>query len=216
MAITKVTASVLADNAVTAAKVADGSVTTAKIADGAITAAKIADGAIVATEIADNAVTTAKINADAVTGAKIADDAINSEHYTDGSIDTAHIADDNITFDKLENRYTAKATTSSASGTVSIDWSAATTFQFTSSLTGATTISFTNFKQGQVIGIYGLTGSQTITLDSDAANAEVFNRVGTSEYDGTGTNFLQVACVDDSANAVFNYSVITYTSDTTP
>jgi len=126
------------------------------------------------------------------------------------------IANDAVEFAMLENRYTAKSTTSSTSGTVSIDWSAATTFEFTASLTGATTISFTNFKQGQVIGIYGLTGAQTITLDSDAATSETFNRVGTSEYDGTGNNFLQVACVDDSATAVFNYSVITYTSDTTP
>lgn len=134
----------------------------------------------------------------------------------DSGIVTAKIADDNITFDKLENRYTARSTTSSTSGTISIDWSAATTFYFSASLTGSTTISFTNFKQGQVIGIYGLTGSQTITLDSDAATSETFNRIGTSEYNGTGTNFLQVACVDDSATAVFNYSVITYTSDTTP
>jgi hypothetical protein len=152
----------------------------------------------------------------AVTTAKLADDAVDSAKITDGAIDTVHIADDNITFDKLEDRYTAKVDKSDTSGTVSIDWSAATTFEFTASLTGATTISFTNFKQGQVIGIYGLTGSQTITLDSDAATSETFNRIGTSEYDGTGTNFLQVACVDDSATAVFNYSVITYTSDTTP
>jgi hypothetical protein len=196
MAITKVTANVLADNAVSASSIADGVIATAKLAD--------------------DAVTTAKIATDAIDSTKIADDAIDSEHYVDGSIDTAHIADDNITFDKLENRYTAKSTTSSTSGTVSIDWSAATTFQFTASLTGATTISFTNFKQGQVIGIYGLTGAQTITLDSDAATSETFNRIGTSEYDGTGSNFLQIACVDDSATAVFNYSVITYTSDTTP
>jgi hypothetical protein len=153
---------------------------------------------------------------DAVENAMIADDAVDSAQIADGAIDTVHIADDNITFAKLENRYTAKSTTSSTSGTVSIDWSAATTFEFTASLTGATTISFTNFKQGQVIGIYGLTGSQTITLDSDAATSETFNRIGTSEYDGTGSNYLQVACVDDSADAVFNYSVITYTSDTTP
>ena len=133
-----------------------------------------------------------------------------------GAVDTVHIADDNVTFAKIEDRYTARSTTSSTSGTISIDWSAATTFYFSASLTGATTISFTNFKQGQVIGIYGLTGSQTITLDSDAATSETFNRIGTSEYDGTGTNFLQVACVDDSATAVFNYSVITYTADTTP
>ena len=196
MAITKVTANVLADNAVSASSIADGAIATAKLAD--------------------DAVTTAKIAADAIDSTKIADDAIDSEHYTDGSIDTAHIADNNVTFDKLENRYTAKSTTSSTSGTVSIDWSAATTFQFTASLTGATTISFTNFKQGQVIGIYGLTGAQTITLDSDAATSETFNRIGTLEYDGTGTNYLQIVCVDDSADAVFNYSVATYTSDTTP
>lgn len=206
MAITKVTANVLADNAVSASSIADGAIATAKLADDAVTTAKITDANI----------TTAKIAADAIDSTKIADDAIDSEHYVDGSIDTAHIADDNITFDKLENRYTAKSTTSSTSGTISIDWSAATTFQFTASLTGATTISFTNFKQGQVIGIYGLIGAQTITLDSDAATSETFNRIGTSEYDGAGTNFLQVACVDDSATAVFNYSVITYTSDTTP
>ena len=196
--------------------VADGAVTTAKLADDAVDSAKITDGAIDTVHIADLNVTTAKIAADAVDGTKIADDSVNSEHYVDGSIDTVHIADDNVTFDKIENRYTAKSTTSSTSGTISIDWSAATTFEFTASLTGATTISFTNFKQGQVIGIYGLTGSQTITLDSDAATSETFNRVGTSEYDGTGSNFLQIACVDDSATAVFNYSVITYTSDTTP
>jgi hypothetical protein len=151
-----------------------------------------------------------------VNNGMMAANSIDSDQYVDGSIDTVHIADDNVTFAKLENRYTARSTTSSTSGTISIDWSAATTFYFSASLTGATTISFTNFKQGQVIGIYGLTGSQTITLDSDAATSETFNRVGTSEYDGTGTNFLQVACVDDSATAVFNYSVITYTADTTP
>jgi len=126
------------------------------------------------------------------------------------------IANDAVEFAMLENRYTAKSTTSSTSGTISIDWSAATTFEFTASLTGATTISFTNFKQGQVIGIYGLTGAQTITLDSDAATSETFNKVGGVDYDGSSSNYLQVVCVDDSATAVFNYSVATYTSDTTP
>ena len=134
----------------------------------------------------------------------------------DGAVTTAKLANDNVTFDKIEDRYTAKVEKSDTSGAVSIDWSAGTTFEFTASLTGALELDFTNFKQGQVIGIYGLTGSQTITLDSDAATSETFNRVGTSEYDGTGSNFLQIACVDDSADAVFNYSVITYTSDTTP
>lgn len=153
---------------------------------------------------------------DAVENAMIADDAVDSAQIADGAVDTVHIADDNVTFAKIENRYTAKVEKSDTSGAVSIDWSAGTTFEFTASLTGALELDFTNFKQGQVIGIYGLTGSQTITLDSDAATSETFNRIGTSEYDGTGSNYLQIACVDDSADAVFNYSVITYTSDTTP
>lgn len=133
-----------------------------------------------------------------------------------GAVDTVHIADDNVTFAKIENRYTAKVEKSDTSGAVTIDWSAGTTFEFTASLTGALELDFTNFKQGQVIGIYGLTGSQTITLDSDAATSETFNKVGGVDYDGTGTNYLQIVCVDDSADAVFNYSVATYTSSTTP
>jgi hypothetical protein len=152
----------------------------------------------------------------AVENAMMAVNSVDSDQYVDGSIDTAHIADNNITFDKLENRYTAKVEKSDTSGAVSIDWSAGTTFEFTASLTGALELDFTNFKQGQIIGIYGLTGSQTITLDSDAATSETFNRVGSLEYDGSGTNYLQVVCVDDTADAIFNYSVATYTSDTTP
>ncbi len=153
---------------------------------------------------------------DAVENAMVADDAIDSPQIADGAVDTVHIADDNVTFAKIENRYTAKVEKSDTSGAVSIDWSAGTTFEFTASLTGALELDFTNFKQGQVIGIYGLTGSQTITLDSDAATSETFNKVGGVDYDGTGTNYLQVVCVDDSADAVFNYSVATYTSSTTP
>ncbi len=186
MATTKVTTNVIADDAITTAKILDDNVTTAKILDANITSGKLAT----------DSVTTVKI--------------------TDANVTTAKLADDNVTFAKIEDRYTARSTTSSTSGTISIDWSAATTFYFSASLTGATTLNFTNFKQGQVIGIYGLTAAQTITLDSDAATSETFNRIGTSEYDGTGTNFLQVACVDDSSTAVFNYSVITYTADTTP
>lgn len=179
---------------------------------------------------------TAQLAADAVTGAKIADDAIDSEHYAagsidnehlaansvdsdnyvDGSIDTAHIANDQITHDKLEARYTAKGSITTYAGAVSVDWSAATNFVMGSSLTGAIEFDFTNFKTGQVLTIHNLTGSQTITLDSDAATSETFNKVGGNDYDGASTNVLIVECIDDDATAVFNYSILTYTSDTTP
>jgi len=134
----------------------------------------------------------------------------------DLGITTAKIANDGITFDKLENRYTASSTITNTSGATTIDWSAATVFKMQSACTGAKEFDFTNYKLGQVISIHNLTGSYTITLDSDAGTSETFNRIGTSEYDGSGTNFLQIECIDDSANAIFNYSIITYTADTTP
>lgn len=134
----------------------------------------------------------------------------------DGAVTTAKLADDNVTFAKLEDRYTAKVDITTYTGAVSIDWSAGTTFKMGSSLTGAIEFDFTNFKQGQVITFYNLTGSQTITFDSDAATSETFNKVAAVDYDGSTTNMIQVECIDDSANAIFNYSVATYTSDSTP
>ena len=153
---------------------------------------------------------------DAVEQAMIADDAVGADQLASNAVVTASITDDNVTFAKLENRYTAKVDISTYQGAVSIDWSAGTTFKMGSSLTGAIEFDFTNFKQGQVITFYNLTGSQTITLDSDAATSETFNKVAAVDYDGSTTNMIQVECIDDSANAIFNYLVAPYTSDTTP
>ena len=151
-----------------------------------------------------------------ISNAMMEANSIDSDQYVDGSIDTVHIADDNVTFAKLEDRYTAKVDITTYTGAVSIDWSAGTTFKMGSSLTGAIEFDFTNFKQGQVITFYNLTGSQTITFDSDAATSETFNKLAEVDYDGSATNMIQVECIDDSANAIFNYIVATYTSDTTP
>jgi len=179
MAITKVTANVLADNAVTAAKFADGSVTTAKIA------------------------------ADAITAAKIADDAINSEHYTDGSIDTAHIADNQITHDKLENRYTVLSALGTGSS-FALDFSAATTF--TATANGNATFTFSNAKQGQTVDLI-LSGNHTITF---AQSNATFNKLGSVDYDGSTNNLIQITCTNDTSNPVYHYSVAEVTSDTTP
>ena len=151
-----------------------------------------------------------------VTTAKLADDAVDSAKIADGAVDTVHIADNNVTFAKLEDRYTAKVDITTYTGAVSIDWSAGTTFKMGSSLTGAIEFDFTNFKQGQVITFYNLTGSQTITFDSDAATSETFNKLAAVDYDGSTTNTIIVECIDDSANAIFNYQVAPYASDTTP
>lgn len=71
MAITKVTANVLADNAVTASSIADGAIAAAKLASDAVTTAKIADSNVTASKIADDAISYAKLGAEFTTAAAI-------------------------------------------------------------------------------------------------------------------------------------------------
>jgi hypothetical protein len=71
MAITKVTANVLADNAVSASSIADGAIATAKIADDAVTTAKITNANITTAKIADDAISYAKLGAEFTTAATI-------------------------------------------------------------------------------------------------------------------------------------------------
>ena len=124
------------------------------------------------------------------------------------------LSDDSVTYDKLANRYTAQvAVTTSTS--IAIDWSAGCVFKLSGALTGATTITFSNFKLGQCIEIYNLSGDQTVTLSAGGAGTDVFNKVG-GDYEGSSTSLLQVVCLQDGGNDEFAYCVNTYASDTTP
>lgn len=153
---------------------------------------------------------------DAVTQDKIANDSVGADQLAANAVDTGAIVDNNVTHDKLENRYTASVTITGTSGATSVDWSAGTIFRMQSACTGAKEFDFTNYKKGQIITIHNLTGAYTLTLDSDAGTSETFNKIGGVDYDGSTTNLLQIECIDDSANAVFNYTIATYTSDPTP
>ncbi len=188
--------------------IANDAVTTAKIINDAVTADKLANS--INTEIAAN---TAKVTNATHTGDVTGATALT---IASSAVTTAKINNDAVTHDKLENRYTAIVTKTDQGGAVAVDWSAGTIFKFSNSLTSGLELDFTNYKAGQIISIYGLTGSQTITLDSDAGTSETFNKVGGVDYAGGSTNLLQIECVDDSANAVFNYSVAAYASDATP
>jgi|TARA_B110000483_G_C18088716_1_gene501098 hypothetical protein len=121
-----------------------------------------------------------------------------------------------VTSDVLEARYTNAAVISGTSGTLSVDWSAAAIYNMANDLTGAATLNFTGFVTGQVLTIYALEGAQTLTLSSDAVSGSTFYKIG-ADYDGSSSpNILQVECLNDSANAVFVYTVATSTQDTTP
>ena len=116
---------------------------------------------------------------------------------------------DTVTHTMLENRYTALSALGSNT-TFALDFSAATTFTATAS--GNATFTFSNAKQGQVIDLI-LTGNYTITFSQTNAT---FNKVGSTDYDGTANNLIQIVCTNDSANPVYMYSIATYTSDPTP
>ena len=130
--------------------------------------------------IANNAVETAMINADAVDGTKIADDSINSEHYVDGSIDTAHIADDQITYAKLGSEFT----TSAALSGDSVDW--ATAQVFTKTLSGDTTLTFSNVSTGMQINLV-ISGNHSLTLPTS-----VKELTNADSYDGSGENLISI------------------------
>ena len=180
--------------------VADGAVTTAKLAADAVDSDKIADGSIDTVHIADNQ----------ITNAKMADDAVDSAEIADGAVDTVHISDDNVTFAKLENRYTALSALGTGSS-FSLDFSAATTFTATAS--GNATFTFSNAVQGQVVDLI-LTGNHTITFSETGST---FNLVGTTAYDGSTNNLIQIVCTNDSSGSkIYHYSVAAYASDPTP
>jgi hypothetical protein len=94
--------------------------------------------------------------------------------------------------------------------TFALNFSAATTF--TATANGTATFTFSAAKQGQVIDLI-LTGNHGITFSQ--ANA-TFNKVGTTNYDGTTNNLIQIVCTNDTSNPIYMYSIQPYTSDTTP
>ena len=186
----------------------DGGISTQKIADDAVTTDKLAN-AINSAITANTAKVTNATHTGEVTGSAALTIASNA-------VTTAKILNDNVTHDKLENRYTAAVTISTLTGAYTLDWSAGAVFVMSGTLSGAIEFDFTNFKAGQTIDIYNLTGAQTITFDSNAGTSETFNKCGAVDYAGASTNLIQVQCVDDSATAVFNYAVSAYVSDATP
>ena len=152
-----------------------------------------------------------------IDGDNIKDDTVDSQHYAAGSIDNEHLADNAVDHDELADRYTAvQSISNTADTTQNLDASSYSVFNFTANRIKNTTLNIQSMKTGQVIDIVGLSGSYTITLQSDDTS-ETFNKVGGVDYDGASDNHIQVVCIDDTDSAaIYNYAIGTYTSDTTP
>jgi len=226
----------LASNAVVTASITDGNVTTAKLAADSVTSAKIPDNAIDSEHYTDGSIDTAHIADSQITVGKMAANSVDSDQYVDGSIDNAHLADDavgadelaanavvtasitdnNVTHAKLENRYTAKAT-STATGSQNLDASAATTFLLTGNVATAT-LTIQNLKLGQVVDIVcsGTLSSAVITLATDFSTTTI-RKVGSIALDQSVTNVITVACIDDTDSAaLLHYTIAPFATDTTP
>jgi hypothetical protein len=133
-----------------------------------------------------------------------------NDNFTELYNGAGGVTDDSVTFAKLEDRYTALSALGSGTS-FALDFNAATTFTATAS--GAATFTFSNAVQGQVIDLI-LTGNFAITFSETGST---FNKVGSTDYDGTSNNLIQIVCSDDSTGAkIYHYSIATYTSDTTP
>ncbi len=118
------------------------------------------------------------IAADAVDGSKIADDSIDSEHYVDESIDTAHIANDAVNYDKMGAEFTTAAVISASD----VDFSSAQVF--TKTLSGNTTLTFSNVSTGMVKDLV-ITGAYTLALPASVKTI-------TGTYDGSVGNLIQI------------------------
>jgi len=170
-------------------------VTAAVLSDGAVDSTKLADGAVDSTQLADGSIDTTQLAANSVDGTKIAANAVGHTN--------------------LEARYTAQASITTLTGTVSFDCSTASSFKLSGDLTGAYTIDLSNYKKGQVVSIYPLK-AQSVTLDAQGSSTNTFNKIGAIDYDNTISSILQIECVDDSAtDPVFFYSIATFASDST-
>jgi hypothetical protein len=119
---------------------------------------------------------------------------------------TAFLADDSVTFAKLENRYSELSALGSGTS-FALNFLNGCTFTATAS--GAATFTFSNAVQGQVVDLI-VTGNYALTF---AETGSTFNRVGSTTYDGSATNLIQIVCTDDtSGSKIYHYSIATYTS----
>jgi len=128
---------------------------------------------------------------------------------------TLTIANDVVDHDNLDGRYTEVQDIATTSGTINLDASSYAAFNLTGNLTTAT-LNIQGIKTGQVIDILlsGTLSSAVLTLADDFTTSAI-NKVGSNDLDTTGTNLIQVLCVDDTdSDAILTWAVATYTTDT--
>ncbi len=122
---------------------------------------------------------------------------------------TVSVSDNGIDHQQLSNSYTELSDLGTGTA-FAINFDSATTF--TATANGAATLTMSNAQQGQVVDVI-LDGDFAITL---AETGSTFNKVGSTNYDGTTNNVIQIICTDDtSGSKIYHYAVAPFTSSTT-
>src|SRR5210317_1170712 len=125
------------------------------------------------------------------------------------SSDIVQVKADGIDHSHLSSSYTALSPLGSGSS-FAINFDSAATF--TATANNNATLTMSNAQQGQTVDII-ISGNFSITL---AETGSTFNKVGTTNYDGTTTNIIQIICTDDSSGSkIYHYAVAPYTSSIT-
>ncbi len=204
----------LATNTLTLTK-PDGSTDTVDLApylDGDITSIIAGDG-LTGSSLDTGDATLNVIGGDGITVASdevevTVDDSTIELSATDGT-GQVRIKDDGVDHQQLANSYTALSALGTGSA-FAINFDSAATF--TATANGAATLTMSNAQQGQVVDVI-LDGNFAITL---AETGSTFNKVGSTNYDGTTNNVIQIICTDDSVGAkIYHYAVAPFTSSTT-
>lgn len=153
---------------------------------------------------------------DTLRDAFVAVNSMTTEIYGNNFVTHDMLNDDIVDHDELANRYTAVASITDLTGPADYDCSTASVFKLSGDIIANYEIDLLNYKKGQIITIYPIKGSFTVTLDAEGTSTNTFNKLAESDYDGASSNILQIECVDDSASdPVFFYSVTTFASDST-
>ena len=123
--------------------------------------------------------------------------------------DDVQISDNGVDHQQLSNSYTELSALGTGSS-FALNFDSACTF--TATMDNNATFTLSNAQQGQVIDLI-VSGNFTVTF---AETGSTFNKVGTSSYDGSKTNIIQIMCTDDTNGAkVYHFAVGTYASSTT-
>ena len=219
-----VTTAKIAATAVSTAKIADNAVTTAKINADAITGAKIADDAINSEHYTDGSIDTAHIADNQITNAKMADDSVGSAELIDNSVGAAAlnisgngssgqmvVSDGDGSFSYADASGGTSAPTALSGTSTAINWS--TNTQFTHTLSGNTTYTYSNISAGASIELYlKNVGKRFDLLNQTKTNVSFSSQLGTSDFvygsffNNDGSKFY---IVEGSTTIIYEYNLST-------